>query len=156
MTLHILSDKEKDCISLVEFLTKEKFPYSKELLEKNIKNKVSLYSYMNYKIYKNALYMTKEMVKKCRSAQDKDKNIIFSEVIIIIDNESIYDQIVEIKKIFEDDDNYLMINEYNLPFILIISPRRLDLKGFSKTKTFQYEIYLEDILNFNVEFKKEK
>ena len=49
-----------------------------------------------------------------------------------------------------------MINEYNLPFILIISPRRLDLKGFSKTKTFQYEIYLEDILNFNVEFKKEK
>jgi hypothetical protein len=111
---------------------------------------------MNYKIYKNASYMTKEMVKKCRSAQDKDKNIIFSEVIIIIDNESIYDQIVEIKKIFEDDDNYLMINEYNLPFILIISPRRLDLKDFSKTKTFQYEIYLEDILNFNVEFKKEK
>ena len=93
MTLHILSDKEKDFISLVEFLTKEKFPNSKELLEKNIKNKVSLYSYMNYKIYKNASYMMKEMVKKCRLAQDKEKNIIFSEVIIIIDNESIYDQI---------------------------------------------------------------
>ena len=156
MTLHILSDKEKDCISLVEFLTKEKFPNSKELLEKNIKNKVNLYSYMNYKIYKNASYLMKKMVIKCRLAQDKDKNVIFSEVIIIIDNESIYDQIKEIKKEIEDDDNNLMINEYNLPFILIISPRSLYLKGFSKTKTFQYEIYLEDILNFNVEFKKEK
>ena len=108
MTLHILSDKEKDCISLVEFLTKEKFPNSKELLEKNIKNKVNLYFYMNYKIYKNASYMMKEMVKKCRLAQDKDKNIIFSEVIIIIDNESIYDQIKEIQKEIEDDDNYLI------------------------------------------------
>ena len=84
MTLHILSDKEKDCISLVEFLTKEKFPNSKELLEKNIKNKVSLYSYMNYKIYKNASYMTKEMVKKCRSAQVKIKTLFFLKLLSLL------------------------------------------------------------------------
>jgi len=154
MTIHILSDKEKNCISLAEHLTKEKFPNSKELLEQNIKNKVNLYSYMNYKIYEDASYMMKEMVKKCMSAQNKEENNIFSEIIIIIDSERIYDQIKEIRKEIDDDDNYLMINEYNLPFILIISPRLLDLEGFLKTKTFQYQIYLEDIFHFNIDTKK--
>lgn len=44
MTIHILSKKRKDCISLVEFLAAEKFPDDRnELKEEDIHNKKNLY-----------------------------------------------------------------------------------------------------------------
>ena len=155
MTIHILSDKEKDCKSLAEFLTKEKFPYSRELLCKNIKNKVNLYSYMNYIVYTNASDMMKKMIRKCELAQKEKEKEIFSEVIMIIDNENIYTQIKEIREIINDDDNIILQNEYYIPFILIISPRELYLKDFLKTKTFKYEIYPKDLFTLNDDTNKE-
>ena len=160
MTIHILSERQKDCISLVEFLTKKVFPYSNELLERNITNKVNLYSFMNYIVYKNASEMMKAIIKKSQLAQEDKSKTIFSEMIIIIDNESIFDQIDEIRHQIDDEiynnDNVILSSEYYIPFILIISPRRLDLKGFKKNKTFKYDIYLEDILKLNNNTSKER
>lgn len=42
MTIHILSDNIKDCISLVEYLTCETFPKSDTLFEEKIICKINL------------------------------------------------------------------------------------------------------------------
>ena len=151
MTIHILSDKRKDCISLVEFLTNTKFPYSNELNEVDIKPKINLYSFINYKVYEKTSKMMNSIIKKGNLDQKGEAKNSFSEVIIIIDNENIYHQIDEIRDIINsndddsDDDNNILSQNYYIPFILIISPRELNLKGFPILKTFQYKIYLDEI-----------
>ena len=110
---------------------------------------------MNYIVYKNASEMMKAIIKKSQLAQEDKSKTIFSEMIIIIDNESIFDQIDEIRHQI-DGDNDILSSEYYIPFILIISPRDLDLKGFKKNKTFKYDIYLEDILKLNNNTSKER
>ena len=153
MTIHILSSKRKDCISFVEFLTGEKFPsYSNELLEKNIKKKVNLYSFMNYKIYAYPQVMMKAIKEKgeldfknLHSQENKESN--FSEVVVVIDNENIKDQIDEISKELDDENNKIFYHDYYVPFTIIISPKDICLKNFKNKKTFQYKINLKDILD---------
>ena len=51
MTIYILSDEKEECKTFVELITNEKFKNnSDELLEKDIENKINLFSFMNYKI----------------------------------------------------------------------------------------------------------
>ena len=49
----------------------------------------------------------------------------------------------------------MIANSYYIPFLIIISPKKLELKDFLKSKTFQYKIILKNIVNF-LEEKKEK
>ena len=167
MTIHILSDKRKDGISLVEFLTNTKFPYSNELNEVDIKPKINLYSFINYKVYEKTSKMMNSIIKKGNLDQKGEAKNSFSEVIIIIDNENIYHQIDEIRDIINsndddsddddsDDDNNILSQNYYIPFILIISPRELNLKGFPILKTFQYKIYLYEIIELKNNNQKEK
>ena len=54
MTIHILSNNIEDCIKFVELLTGVEFPKnSYQLLETDIdiRKKINLYSFMNYKVY---------------------------------------------------------------------------------------------------------
>ena len=115
MKLHILSDNKQDCISLVKYLTNEKFPESSdELLEKDIKDKVNLYSFMDYKVYNEPNSMMKK-IKELSQFISKFPNSkkVFSEVILILNNEKIIEQIATIKDEIENDDilsnkNYLI------------------------------------------------
>ena len=99
MTIHILSNKIEHCISFVEFLTGLKFPKSSnELLEENIKDKMNLYSFMNYKIYDSDKIIMKTIKEKCKILANNPKAGIFSEVIIVLDNDKINEQIENIKR----------------------------------------------------------
>jgi len=156
MKLHILSDNKQDCISLVKYFTNEKFPESSdELLEKDIKDKINLYSFMDYKVYNEPNSMMKK-IKELSQFISKFPNSkkVFSEVILILNNEKIIEQIATIKDEIENDD-ILSNKNYFIPFIIIISPNDLDLKGFIPLKTFQYKISLKDILSFDPMKKNE-
>mgnify|MGYP002624213728 CR=1 FL=1 len=155
MTLHILSSNKKDCISFIEFLTNTKFSSeTNELLEKDIKNKVNLYSFINYKIYTNPNEMMKAIIEK---GELNNKNLIlnsnkikesnFSEVALVIDNENILNQIDKIKQELKNENNEILQNEYFIPFFIIISPKSISLENFVSKKTFQYKIALKDFLN---------
>jgi hypothetical protein len=89
MTIHILSNKSKDCKDFIEFFTNQKVINSKELLEKDINKKINLYSFMNYKIYDNASNLADQIEKKVQLCSNFPKMAIFSEVLIILDNEEI-------------------------------------------------------------------
>ena len=152
---------------MVEFLTNTKFPYSDELNEVDIKPKINLYSFINYKVYEKTSKMMNSIIKKGNLDQKGEAKNSFSEVIIIIDNENIYHQIDEIRDIINsnnddsddddsDDDNNILSQNYYIPFILIISPRVLNLKGFPILKTFQYKIYLYEIIELKNNNQKEK
>ena len=158
MTIHILSNKEKDCIEFVEFITKEKIN-STELLEKNIEKKINLYSFMNYKVYEDAKELMNQIKKVAEfvSKNLKSENAIYSEMIIILDNDEINNQIDAIKNIFEDDNEDNIFNEpYYIPFLLILSPRHICLSDFLPSKTFQYKITLEKIFQYFKKKGKEK
>jgi len=77
---------------------------------------------------------------------------MFSEVLIILDNNNIENQINEIKKQFKENKENEMDSYFN-PFIIIISPKEIELKGLEKSKTFQYKINLKDIFSY---FKEKK
>jgi len=99
MTIHILSNKKAECILFAEFLTGQKYPSSSDqLLEKNIKDKLNLYSFMNYKIYDSEKIIMKKIREKSKILVDDPQADIFSEVIIVLDNEKIDEQIKNIKK----------------------------------------------------------
>ena len=155
MTIHFLSNKAIDCKEFIEFMTNEKIQNSKELLEINIKKKINLYSFMNYKIYEDAKKLMDVIEDKVESNKKKPKVGIFSEVLIILDNTEIEKQINIIKKAFICNET-MQTNSYYIPFLIIISPKKIKLKDFSKSKTFQYRITLENIFNFFKEKKGEK
>ena len=151
MTIHILSKKRKDCISLVEFLAAEKFPDDRnELKEEDIHNKKNLYCFMNYKVYTEASDMMDSIVKKAQLAKKNGKSekiLFYSETIIIIESKDINAHIKEIKRVIKK--KIPIVNTYYVPFVIIVSTEeKLDLKGFDKTKTFQYFIKLDDILDY--------
>ena len=152
MTIHILSNKTKDGVNLVEFLTNQKIE-KLELLEKNINKKLNLFSFINYKIYEDADLLNKEIEKRVNKAND-DPIKIFSEVIIILDNEQLNEQIDKIKEFFLN--NTVMENQYYVLFLIVISPQNLDLDDFIKSKTFQYKITLNDITNLMKEKENNK
>ena len=158
MTIHILSNKSKDCKDFIEFFTNEKILNSKELLEKDIKTKINLYSYMNYEIYDNASNLIDKIEKKVQFCSNNPKKGIFSEVVIVLDNDKINDQIDTIRENFLNN-NIMSSKPYFVPFLIIISPRQIKLKSFSRSKTFNYKIALENIVHFTSEkdeFKKEE
>ena len=154
MTIHILSNNSKDCIDFIDLFTKEKEKIKNfELLEKDIVKKVNLYSFMNYIIYESVNALTDKLEKKVKECSDNPKNSNFSEVIVILDNADIKAQI---KEIIEFKKNSILnTSEHLNPFVIVISPKEIDLKGLIKSKTFQYKITLEDILKYFEEIIKE-
>ena len=149
MTIHVLSNNKKDCISLIEYLLGEKFPKnSDEILESQIKKKINLFSFINYKIYNSAETIMKNINEKSNTIyKHPDSPLVFSEVILILNNEKNNEQINIIKNSIKNDD-IVSKEKYYIPFIIIISPNNLDLRGLSPSKTFQYKISLENIFSF--------
>ena len=154
MTVHLLSNKEEDCIKFIKIFTnKEISNSSKELLEESIKEKINLYSFMNYKIYTDTSKLINEIKNKVEEIQinPKSKSSVFSEVIIILNNDQIIKQINELEK----NEDFMELELYFIPFILIISPNeKINLKNFLSSKTFQYKITLENINNFTENIKE--
>ena len=154
MTIHILSTETKKCIEFIEFFTNEKVKEnSKELLEKDIHKKINLYSFMNYKIYDDVSKLINEIKDIADNASNNPKNSNYSEVVVLLDNSIIEKQIDKIRDFFEND---FVLNECYFPFLIIISPKKIDLKSFSKSKTFHYKITFEDIVNYNKKKNEEK
>ena len=148
MTIHILSNQSKDCKDFIEFFTNEKVINSKELLEKDIDKKINLYSFMNYKIYDKASNLTAEIEKKVQLCSINPKKTVFSEVLIILDNDEINAQIDIIREKFLNN-NIISSRYYFLPFLIILSPRQIILKDFLRSKTFHYKITLKNIFDFS-------
>ena len=146
MTCHILSNKAEECIKFIEFFTNEKLNNSKELKEINIKKKVNLYSFMNYKAYDNVselINQIKDIIKNVDSNLQQE-GAIYSEVIIILENENIKEQLDKIRKVFKNEINK---NCY-IPFLLIISPNKIIDEGFDLSKTFHYKFTLQNLYKY--------
>ena len=148
ITIHVLSNDRKDCISFVENLTGQKFPeLSNELKEENIKDKLNLFSFMNYKIY-NSEKVIMEIIKEKSSFiyhNPKSSEKIYSEIVVVLNNDEINKQIETIKKEineipFDDEDNYLFINPYYIPFLIFLSPNNLDLQHYYLQKLFNIKL----------------
>ena len=79
MTIHVLSNNIKDCVSFIEHLAVEKMDEKKrELYEINIKKKKNLFSFMNYKIYDSPELIVKNIKSKIKKIQKDPKNVNFS------------------------------------------------------------------------------
>ena len=141
MTIHLLSSKLEDCIEFIETFTNEKIGKKNELLEKNIETKINLYSFMNYKIYKDASKLMEEIENKVKINHQDPKANIFSEVLIILDNDDIENQICTINNKF--NERIIKNNAHLNPFLILISPKKLNKNGFIKKKTVQYYITWE-------------
>ena len=149
MTIHVLSNRRKDCVQFIEHLTNEKMNNTNELLEKDIKEKINLYSFINYKIYNSVENLMDNIKKLSKDLYNSPKSAkIFSEVVIILHNQNIEKQTEQIKNIIIDDD-ILQTQPHLNPFYIFLTPNALNLKDFIFSKTFHYKIDLEDILNFN-------
>ena len=153
MTIYILSDEKKECKTFVELITNEKFKSnSDELLEKDIEKKINLFSFMNYKIETNITKVMDDLIKKANdiSSHPLSNQYIFSELLLLFDNKNINEQINIIKaKFFMDIRNKIFFKEkpYLLPFIIILSNKDFELEGFLASKTFQFRINPENIIN---------
>ena len=155
MTCHILSNKAEECIKFIEFFTNEKLNNSKELKEINIKKKINLYSFMNYKAYDNAselINQIKDRIEKVKSNL-QSKDAIYSEVIIILENENIKEHLDKIRNVFKNEIKKI----YYIPFLLIISPNKIiDLDGFDLSKTFHYKFTLQNLYTYFCTFLNKK
>ena len=150
MTIHVLSNNIKDCVSFIEYLAKEKIDERKrELYQINIKNKKNLFSFMNYKIYDSPEIILESLKTKSKKIQQDPKklNFYYSEVIIVLGNEEYHIESLK-KGIIEDD---ILSENYYTPFIIFLTPLDLDLNDFTHSKTFQYKFILNDILNFKLD-----
>ena len=122
MTIHLLSFNSDNCIKFIEFFTNEKIENSKDLLEINIKKKMNLYLFMNYKTYEDASKLMEVIEKKVEYVYNNPQLGIFSEVLIILDNVEIQKQIDIIKNKFKEN-KYMLANSYLNPFLIIVSPK---------------------------------
>ena len=112
---------------------------------------------MNYKIYENVPELMEQIKQKYEKVEFNvsSKDAIYSEVIIILENESINDHLDFIRSYFQKE----ITNSYYVPFLLIISSRQLDLNSFDMSKTFQFKFTLENLyiyLNIKKEEKEKK
>ena len=156
ITIHVLSNDRDDCVRFVETITREKFDSSKELLQENMKNKFSLLSYMNYIIYDNPKDLmlkiqsiTKEAFEKSGYYTDiskENEERSFAEVVIVLNNKNMIEQIDYIREMIKGDD-ILNTESYYMPFFIFLYPNNLDLSGFIPSKTFLYNVTLEDLLD---------
>ncbi len=110
---------------------------------------------MNYKIYKDSNEITEKIVGIVNKAFENPKESIYSEVIVILDNDNIKNQIEEIKNKFSNNE-IISVKEYFYPFIIIIYPEEIKLDGFLKSKIFHYKISLKDIYNCLEEIKNKQ
>ena len=127
MTVHILSKNKNDCKVLVQCLTGQTLSNGEnELFEKDIKKKLNLYSFMNFKIYEDAHDLMNRLKQYILLVKDKPKSDIgvFSELIIVLNNDKIKEQIDIIKHNMEDDE---VITPVYTPFIIFLSPQNLDI-----------------------------
>ena len=122
MTIHLLSFNSDNCIKFIEFFTNEKIENSKDLLEINIKKKIKLYLFMNYKTYEDASKLMEVIEKKVEYVYNNPQLGIFSEVLIILDNVEIQKQIDIIKNKFKEN-KYMLANSYLNLFLIIVSPK---------------------------------
>ena len=110
---------------------------------------------MNYRIYNEPEMIIQNIKSKCEiiSKDPKNKNVLYSEVIIILDNENINKHVEILKdKILND---YIFDEPCYTPFLIFLSHSILNLEGFMPSKTFQYKFSLQDILNFNIKVQNE-
>ena len=163
MTIHVLSSSKINCIDFVEYLTLKKIPEnSYELLEKNIQKKLTLFSFMNYKMYDSAKDIMKAIKDKSeRLITNQNSEEVYSEVVVVLDNKDINKQIEIIYKEINDkpmkingNEIVLSDNPYYIPFLIFLSYNNLELSKFIRSKTFQYKITLEDILKFKIDLEK--
>ena len=101
MTIHIISNEKEECKTFVELITNEKLGINAdELLEKDIKNKNNLYSFINYKIEIDVSDAINKIIDKANkiSSNPTSKNYSCSELIILFDNNNINSQFDIIKK----------------------------------------------------------
>ena len=125
MTIHILSNNKEDCKSFVKLMANEEMQNDNQLLEKDIKIKINLFSFMNYKIYKSSNDLIKEIIEKAHNIAENPSNIDkYSDMLLILDNKNIFEQIDNIRKeLFENNDNtsFFESNPYLFPFIIFLS-----------------------------------
>ena len=101
---------------------------------------------MNYKLYDSPNLIMEKIKEKSKFMDENPKSdAIFSEVIIVLDNEEITQQIEIIKEEIFNDPILSMQSFFN-PFIIYLSPHDLDLTDFIPSKTFQYRCHLKDII----------
>ena len=114
MTCHILSNKVEDCIRFIELFSKENLKGSKVLLEKNIEKKINLYSFMNYIAYEDPSELMKQIKDKIKNITDNlnSKDAIYSEVIIILENEKINFHLDEIRTKVKEIKNHILFHLY--------------------------------------------
>ena len=142
MTIHILSNNKEDCKSFVKLMANT-----------DIKKKINLFSFMNYKIYKSSNDLIKEIIEKAHNIAENPSNIDkYSDMLLILDNEKIFEQIGDIRKeLYENNDNtsFFESNPYLFPFIIFLSKENLNLKNldfnYVSSKIFQYNINLDSI-----------
>ena len=163
MTIHILSDDIEDCKSFVKLMANEEFENNDQLLEKEIKKKINLFSFMNYKIYTDSTILIKEIIEKAHNINKNPSEIDkFSDMLLILENENIVAQINDIRKeLYEIKENksFFRLNPYLFPFIIFLSKEDLNLENldlnFISSKIFHYKINLDSIKKFNNINKKE-
>ena len=163
MTIHILSDDIEDCKSFVKLMANEEFENNDQLLEKEIKKKINLFSFMNYKIYTDSTILIKEIIEKAHNININPSNIDeCSDMLLILENENIVAQINDIwKELYEIKENksFFRLNPYLFPFIIFLSKEDLNLENldlnFISSKIFHYKINLDSIKKFNNINKKE-
>ena len=141
MTIHILSKELNDCVNFVKLFTGQKLDNAKELLEREINKKNDLYSFMNYKIYDDSSLLMEQIKKQIEFVENEEA--IYSEIVIILDNEDISKQISNIENNFKE-----IIESVYSPFFLIISPLYINLTNFISSKTFQYKFSFKDIFKY--------
>lgn len=96
MTIHVLCDDEQKCAEFVEILTGKNMDlFSGVLLEKNIERKISPFSFVNYFIYDDPSQLIKKISSKSQiiSKKPEENKFLFSEVVIVLDNDKICEQI---------------------------------------------------------------
>ena len=133
MTIHLLSNELKDCKKFIKKFTGEKMKNTNKL--EDIKKKINLYSFMNYNIYNDESKLLNEIEEKITKVSKNPKSSIFSEVLIILENNDLKNQIEEIKSRFKKNKQMKKYSYY-IPFLIIISPEEIELKDFFKPKTF--------------------
>ena len=81
---------------------------------------------MNFKIYEDAHDLMNRLKQYILLVKDKPKSDIgvFSELIIVLNNDKIKEQIDIIKHNMEDDE---VITPVYTPFIIFLSPQNLDI-----------------------------
>ena len=104
---------------------------------------------MNYKIYDDSSLLMEQIKKQIEFVENEEA--IYSEIVIILDNEDISKQISNIENNFKE-----IIESVYAPFFLIISPLYINLTNFISSKTFQYKLSFNDIFKYKKEENEKK